>query len=287
MSLLGPQLEAFVAITRYHTVHAAAADLHLTQTAVTQRIRALETKLRTTLFTRTRRGMLLTPEGEALLRYCHAAMDLEGEAMAYISGAAKETEVRICITGPTSFMRSRIIPQCFPVMEKFPNLLIHFKVTDTEDRDKSLRAGTAEFAVIQPENLAREMQHKLLEPEKYVLVCTTKWKNRKLHNIIREERIIDFTPQDQMTFNYLKQYKLFDLAQLERHFVNRTESLAMMLIAGHGYSLLTTEFSEPYIKRKQLMILNEGKIYENRLALAWYERPEPPSYFKAIIDAIA
>ncbi len=74
MSLLSPQLEAFVAITRYRTVHAAAVDLHITQTAVTQRIRTLETRLRTTLFTRTRRGMLLTPEGEALLRYCHAAI---------------------------------------------------------------------------------------------------------------------------------------------------------------------------------------------------------------------
>ena len=214
-------------------------------------------------------------------------MDLEGQAMAHISGAAKETEVRVCVTGPSSFMRSRIIPQCFPVIEKFPNLLMHFDVTDKEERDKPLRAGTVEFALIQQENLAREMQHKILEPEKYVLVCTPKWKNRKLREIIREERIIDFTPHDQMTFNYLKQNKLFDLARHERHFVNRTESLAMMLIAGYGYTLLTKEFSAPYIKRKELMILNEGEIYENHITLAWYERPEPPDYFKAIIDAIS
>lgn len=287
MSLLSPQLEAFVAITKYHTVHAAAVDLHITQTAVTQRIRGLETKLKTTLFTRTRRGMLLTSEGEALLRYCHAAIDLEGQAMAHIGGAATETEIRVCITGPSSFMRSRIIPQCFPVMDKFPNLLMHFDVTDKEERDKTLRAGTAEFALVQHESLAREMQHKILEPEKYVLVCSSQWGKRKLHDIIREERIIDFTPHDQMTFNYLKQHKLFDLARLERHFVNRTESLAMMLIAGYGYSLLTKEFSQPYIERKQLIILNEGKIYKNVMALAWYERPEPPGYFKAIIDAIS
>ncbi len=82
MSLLSPQLQAFQAIVKYKTVHAAADTLNVTQTAVTQRIRALEEKLRVTLFIRTRRGMLLTSEGEALLRYCQAVRDIEGEALA-------------------------------------------------------------------------------------------------------------------------------------------------------------------------------------------------------------
>jgi len=287
MSLLSPQLEAFVAITKYQTVHAAAVDLHITQTAVTQRLRGLETRLKTTLFIRTRRGMILTPEGKALLRYCHAAIDLEGETMAHIAGAASETELRLCITGPTSLMRSRIIPQCFPVMKKFKNLLMHFDVTDHEERDQALRSGNAEFAIIQQEDLVREMQHKILNPEKYVMVCTTAWKKRKLTEIIRKERIIDFTPHDKISFNYLKKYKLFKHARSERHYVNRTESLAMMLMGGYGYGLLTAEFSEPYIKDKRLMILNDGKTYDNVMALAWYDRPEPPTYFRAIIDAIS
>src|SRR5579863_9181565 len=122
MSLLSPQLEAFLAIVRCKTVHGAGDELHLTQTAVTQRIRALEERLRTTLFIRTRRGMLLTSEGEALLRYCQAVRAIEGEALAKIKGAGTETEIQLCITGPTSIMRSRIIPQCIPILKKFPNL---------------------------------------------------------------------------------------------------------------------------------------------------------------------
>src|SRR5947207_7036435 len=124
MSLLSPQLEAFVAIAKHKTVHGAANAVHVTQTAVTQRIRALESKLGTTLFIRTRRGMMLTPEGEALLRYCHATRELEGEALATIQGAAQDTAIRFCITGPTSIMRSRIVRQCFPILKQFPNLLM-------------------------------------------------------------------------------------------------------------------------------------------------------------------
>src|SRR4051812_25265264 len=98
MSLLSPQLEAFLAITKYKTVHGAARELGITQTGVTQRIRALEFQLSTTLFIRSRKGMAPTTEGQALLRYCQAARDLEGEALAKIQHAATKTEVRVAVT---------------------------------------------------------------------------------------------------------------------------------------------------------------------------------------------
>ena len=41
MSLLSPQLQAFLAVAEHKTVHGAAGDLYITQTAVTQRILSL------------------------------------------------------------------------------------------------------------------------------------------------------------------------------------------------------------------------------------------------------
>lgn len=287
MSLLSPQLEAFIAIAEHKTVHGAAKAVHITQTAATQRIRALEARLRTTLFVRTRRGMLLTPEGEALLRYCHAAKDLEGQTLAKIQGAATHSEIRMGITGSCSIMRSRVIPQCSAVIKKFPQLLLTFNINDLENREQDLKAGRYQFAILQPEQIAREMESKALKPEKYVLVCATQWKKRRLQDIIQSERIIDFDPTDQMTFNYLKHYHLFNKARLDRHYVNNTEDIAYMLMAGLGYCVLTTEFCKPYVDNHQLMILNSGKVYEHKLSLAWYDRPEPPKYFTAIMNAIS
>lgn len=287
MSLLDPKLEAFLAIVKHRTVHGAASSIHLTQTAVTQRIRVLEAKLGTTLFIRTRRGMMLTPEGEELLRYCHAVNEIEDEALLKIQGAGVESHTRICITGPTAIMRSRIIPQCFSVMRRFPNLLVHFDITDLEDRVRSLRAGESQFAIIQEENVTPEMESKILHPERYVLVCTSAWKKRTLRDILKTERIIDYDPSDQTTFNYLKYFGLFEFARHDKHFVNRTDALAMMLVEGFGYGVLSIEFSEPYVKQKKLILLNQGKIYENQLSLVWYGRPEPPKYFSALIHTIS
>ncbi len=252
MSLLGPQLDAFLAVTKHKTVHGAARVIHLTQTAVTQRIRTLERMLKTTLFIRTRRGMLLTQEGEALLRYCHAAQVLEGETLASLVGAGLETEVTVTISAPTSMMRARIIPACLSIIKTFTKLLIHFDVDDIEHRHQKLRAGQSDFVIIQEEHLAREMQFKKLTPEQYVLVSSYHWKKRRLKDIIQNERIIDFDPADKMTFDYLKQYNLFDIAQHGRYFVNRTDDLALLVAEGVGYTILAKEFAMPYVENKQL-----------------------------------
>ncbi len=286
MSLLDPQLEVFVAVAKNKSMHAAAKTIHLSQTAVTQRIRALESRLRTTLFIRTHQGVQLTPDGEALLRYCYATLDLEGETFAKIRGAGIESTVRVGITGPSSIMASRIIPQCLSSIKKFPQLLINFDVNDSEQRIKSLQNGSHQFAVIEPEHILKEMVVKKLKPEKYVLVCCKAWKKRSLQDIIQSERIIDFDESDQMTFQYLKHFDLFHLAQPERHFVNRTESLVTMFSEGFGYGVLTLEFSKPYLDSDELIVLNAGKTYANQLMLAWYARPEPPSYFSELVGVI-
>lgn len=290
MSLLGPQLDAFLAVVKHNTVNAAAEALFLTQTAVTQRIKALEIQLRTSVFTRTRRGMVLTEEGKALLKYCQSALLLEGEVMAKIQGAGTETITHITVTGPTSILQSRILPKLMPLTHKFPKLRYQFCFSDIEIRHAALREGRADFAILEPQDLSPEMQYKKLIPENYVLVASTKWQGRSLTEILKQEPMIDFDSQDRMTLNYLKHYGLEgDLPQTvlqERHYADDTVAIARLVSHGLGYTALTDEFAKRYMDRGELMILNEGKVFQHQLVLAWYNRPEPPAYFQAILKAI-
>lgn len=286
MSLLGPQLDAFMAVVKHKTVHAAADILCLTQTAVTQRIKTLETNLRTTLFTRTRRGMTLTQEGKSLLHYCNAASQLEGEVLAKIKGEANESHIQVSISGPSSLQSSRVLPTVSKLAEQFHQLRFHFIYNDNETRHKSLKEGDVDFAIMEPEDAAPEMATKLLKPEKYVLVAPTKWKGRKLADIVENESIIDFDPADKITYSYLKQYGLFDKAKHDRYFANQTNAVARLTAQGIGYTSLTQEFAKPYVDRGELIILNKNQTYEHQMLLAWYERPEPPAYFTAIIEAV-
>lgn len=287
MILLNPQLEAFVGVVKHHTVIDAAKSLGLTQTAITQRIKQLEQSLAATLFTRSRRGMQLTPEGQALLRYCTAAQELSGETLAKISGAGVHSEVRISIIGPTSLLSSRLVTQCLPILKKFPQLLLSFDVSDLPNRSELLRNGQVQLAILPREEVGREMDSKLLKPENYILAGSPQWKRRPIEDIVATERIVDFDVSDTMSFAYLRKYKLLKLAKSERHFVNNNEGLVNMLKAGCGYGVLTYEVAKPFFTDGSLVPLNEGLSLENRLALAWYPRTNPPAYWNALVKAIS
>jgi DNA-binding transcriptional LysR family regulator len=60
-------LRAFVAIAHEGNMTRAAVRLHLTQPAVSMQIKALQERLKVSLFVRTSRGLVLSPQGSALM----------------------------------------------------------------------------------------------------------------------------------------------------------------------------------------------------------------------------
>src|SRR4051812_43416479 len=122
--LRNPALVAFQAIADAGTVHGAARTLGLTQTAVTLRLKTLESHLKLTLFLRSRRGMALTPEGKSLLQLCRGQKDLEGQFLSQITGA-KRGKISLTLTGPTSAISSRVTENCHHIYEAHPFLNLH------------------------------------------------------------------------------------------------------------------------------------------------------------------
>ena len=286
MSLLSPQLLAFIAVAECQTVHAAAERLHLTQTAVTQRIRSLERTLCTTLFIRSRKGMRLTDQAEALLRYCRATQMLEGETLAAIQTPGSQSNASCKLCAPSSMMRNRITVGCVPIMKRFAHLQLQFVIEDNETRHHLLKSGKTDIAIIEPQHLEAQMQSKTLTPEEYILVAPAGWKKRPLQSILSTERIIDFNENDNASLRYLEHYSLETTPRPQRYFINDTQQIAFLIEKGIGYSCLTKEVAAPYLRRKTMITLNKGRLHSHQYVLAWYNRVEAPEYFNAIIDAI-
>lgn len=78
-------IRAFEAAARHLSVTRAAAELHVTQAAVSHQVKALEDWLGTPLFQRVGRGLALTDAGRAYLPALGAALDLVADATARIS----------------------------------------------------------------------------------------------------------------------------------------------------------------------------------------------------------
>ncbi|MEM7153075.1 MAG: LysR family transcriptional regulator [Myxococcota bacterium] len=75
------QLRTFLAVARAGSITRAAAELRLSQPAVSAQVKALEDTLELALFERTARGMQLTPEGERLRTTAERAVDAHHEVL--------------------------------------------------------------------------------------------------------------------------------------------------------------------------------------------------------------
>lgn len=115
---------------------------------VTQRLRALETGLKTSLFLRMRQGMVLTPEGEALWQYCLSVQELAGETLAKINQEVDQTPVQMVISGSWSVMQSRVVSQVVPVIKHYSNLLLTLDIDDHDTQQHNLRNGLCQLAIL-------------------------------------------------------------------------------------------------------------------------------------------
>lgn len=283
MSLLHPNLVAFMAVVERKTVQDAAKKIGLTQTGVTQRIRALEKELQTTLFIRSRTGMRLTTEGESLHRYCQSASELEGQLVFQ----STQQEIRLTISGPSSLMRSRVIPNVSAILKNYPFLRVQFDLMDLQSAIYKLKSGSSQIVLVKNGVVSLEMDSKIIKAEKYLLVGPVAWKKRSIKDIVKNETIIDFDENDNYTFEFLEKFNLSSETKASRHYVNNTDALASMISLGAGYSVLAEDQALEFIKRHELIDLMPGKSMDlSDICLAWYPRPEMPGYFKDILAAL-
>src|SRR5690606_38421729 len=91
------KLRVFAVVAREGSFSAAAERLYVTQSAVSQHIKDLETGLGRPLFLRNRRGVTLTAHGEVLQRYARDIFALVAQAEAALTDVAELREGRVSI----------------------------------------------------------------------------------------------------------------------------------------------------------------------------------------------
>jgi len=108
-------VRSFVAVAEYEGFRAAAEALYVAQPALSRRVRRLEHELGTQLFERHKRGVRLTPKGEAFLKGARRILDVVHDVHASVTGRWSEV-IRLGCAGTAagSFLASFLatwIPQ--------------------------------------------------------------------------------------------------------------------------------------------------------------------------------
>lgn len=143
-------LPAFVAAGRLGSFKAAAHELHVTPSAVSQQIKTLEEALGVTLFQRGRRAITLTPEGLTYLQDIQIALNDVATATRRVRRRAPSDVLRI---HTSAFIASEfLIPRLASFRARFPGVelrtesSIHMVDLALEECDAALRVGGGKSA---------------------------------------------------------------------------------------------------------------------------------------------
>lgn len=121
-------LLAFVTVAREGSFTRAAATLGVTQSALSQTIRALEERLQIRLLTRTTRSVAPTPAGERLmLAIGHRFDEIEAELDA-LTALRDKPAGTVRITCGDNVMHTTLLPKLMPLLHDNPDITIEFDV---------------------------------------------------------------------------------------------------------------------------------------------------------------
>lgn len=138
-------LKAFEAAARHLSFTRAAAELHVTQAAVSHQVKTLELRLGVKLFRRLPKSLLLTDEGQALLPELHDAFERMARALARVS--SERGAATLSVTTLTTFALTWLVSRLPRFQAAHPEIEVRLATTAQivdfarEDVDIAIRYG--------------------------------------------------------------------------------------------------------------------------------------------------
>ncbi|MDB2369007.1 LysR family transcriptional regulator [Octadecabacter sp.] len=153
------KLRIFHAVADAGSLTAAGDTLHLSQSAVSRQIRALEESLATVLFHRHARGLILTEQGELLFDATKSMTRRLDAASARIKDSAEEVFGELRVTTTTGFGTLWLAPRLPTLYDKYPDLNIDLML---EERVLDLPMREADVAIRMKEPSQADLVRKKL-----------------------------------------------------------------------------------------------------------------------------
>jgi DNA-binding transcriptional LysR family regulator len=269
------QLDAFFAAARALNFSQAAEQLHITQSALSQRIKALEDDLGLTLFTRLPRGVQLTEAGARMLKYCQARASMEEELVEQLTGKEEGLGGILRIAGYSSVVRSVVIPALAPLLRDNPNIQAHIQSAELRELPELLLTGNVDLIVTDTPIHRADIETVELGEEEYVMCQSAKGGGA--------ERYLDHDPNDTTTHRFFAAQSR-NPPDYKRGFLDETYALIDGVAAGWGKAVLSRHL---IARDKRIEVVGKLKSMRAKVVLQHHKHPHYTSLHTAAVAVLA
>lgn len=159
----------FEAAARHLSFTKAAQELHVTHSAISHQIKALEEWLGMPLFRRLNRSIVLTEAGQTYMRPVREALEKLGEASRLLR--AREQTGTLTVSTMSSFAAKWLVPRLGAFRRQHPGVDVRISTTARlvdfarEDVDVAIRVGRGNWPGLRIDRLMRENLFPVCSPD--------------------------------------------------------------------------------------------------------------------------
>lgn len=170
--MLDFRIETFLCVCRHMSFTAASEELHITQPAVSQHIRYLETAYGCSLFLRDGKRISLTPAGTVLLRAMGSLRNDEKALVRRMQEAAG-TRKTLVFGVTRTIGEYAILPALSDYLKHHPDVNLQIRDGNTHALVDLLRRGDIDFALVEGYVSLEEFDVLVDRVEPYLPVCAS------------------------------------------------------------------------------------------------------------------
>jgi DNA-binding transcriptional LysR family regulator len=284
------QLRTFVAVAEEQHLTRAAERLHISLSAASAHVRAVEERLETKLFLRTNRSLELTRAGQLLLA---RGKILLNEAAAFTSFARElrgKVEGHLVVGSSSEPTSSRIGPVVSVLRDRHPLITVDLRARPSSSTPQGLKNGELDIGLFLGRSVDAALTSYELASASFRIAGPAAWKEQiENANWAELAKLPWLTPTDH-NMAYAKLLRqLFDERGLELNTVVRFDNAVLgraMLEAGVGVMLMREEHAIQGLERGTLAV---SPIAEATfpITLAHVAGREKDPLIRAFLDAAA
>jgi len=177
------QLRIFIAVADRQHVTRAAAELHLTQSAVSAAIAALERRYGIKLFDRVGRGIVLTHTGAEFLHEARAVLARADAAVQVLNDLAGLKRGALTLIASQTVANYWLPPRLQAFRAAFPDIALRLDISNTAQAAQAVHDGRADLGFVEGEVDDPTLAMRRIEGDRLVIVV------RAGHPWARQSRI--------------------------------------------------------------------------------------------------
>lgn len=282
------QVRTLLAVVDEGTFDAAATVLHVTPSAVSQRVKALEQRTGRVLLLRTK-PVRTTESGEVVVRFARQLARLERDARAELgmSDAGEPTRVSIAVNADslaTWFLGAltrvpRDLKVCFDLRRE-----------DEAHTAALLREGLVMAAVTSSPDAVPGCSVRTLGRMRYLPVASPEfrdaWLAGPLRDALPEAPVVTFDRLDDFQDAFVRRVRRGQGgASAVRHLVPTSEGFVESVAAGLGWGMVPEAQAEPLVRAGELVNLAPSRAVD--VPLYWQQWKLDSPALAAVADAVA